>query len=206
MYDHLVRPRKRSYFVVPAVSIIIGMVVYFAWRSYIIENWTDYATPYVFPGSHPIEFQEAGGYLVLYEYATSIGDKYSSSSPDITDLSVDIGGAFGTTVPIISKASRSIKVGDRLVTLVTAFMVTHPDRVQFSAGYRSGKLEPEFVLSVMRSGTLESFLWTGYVAAAFLFLGFIIAALSPIIIWRKRKKSRMQLAHQFSRTKSRTVI
>ena len=206
MYDHAIRPRKRSYFIVPAVSIMIGLAVYFGWRTYVVENWTDYTTPYVFPGSHPIEFQEAGGYLVLYEYPTSVGDKYSSSSPDISDLSVDMGGAFGTPVPIIPKASGSIKVGDRQVTLVTAFMVPHPTRVQMSAGYQSGKLEPEFVLSIMHSGTLESFLWTGYVAAAFLFLGFIIAALSLIIIWRRRKKSRMQLAHQFSRTKSRTVI
>lgn len=201
MYDHLIRPRKRSYFIVPAVSIVIGMVVYFAWRFYVVENWTDYATPYVFPGSHSVVFPEAGVYLVLYEYETSTGAETSSSSLDITDLSVDIGGALGTTVPIVLRASRSVEVGDRFVTLVTVFMVTHPDSVQFSAGHRSGKRQPEFVLSIMRSGAFDSLLWTGYVAAAFFLLGFIVAAVSPIITWRKRKKSKMQLAQQAPRTK-----
>jgi hypothetical protein len=80
MYDHLIRPRKRFYIIIPAVCIAAGFIIAYSCYSYIVNNWSDYATPYVFPGSHHIEFQEAGPYLVLYEYKTTVNDKSYSTT------------------------------------------------------------------------------------------------------------------------------
>jgi len=208
--DDLIRPRKRFYFIIPVVCAAIGMAAAFAWHSYIVENWRVYTTPCVFPGSHSIEFQETGLYLLLYEYETSLGDKNYSTTRDISELSVDTGLTSRTRAPLDLKSSRfdttdAATVGNSTVRPVATIRINNPERVQFTAGYRSGKRLPEFVLSIIPRETLVSFLWTGAVAAGFLILGLILAVLSPIVVWRKRKKSRMRLEKQFS-TAKRTVF
>ena len=161
-------------------------------------------TPYVFPGSHPIEFQEAGSYLVLYQYETTIGDKSYSTSPDTTDLSVDIGGAFGTKVPLDLRDSSGFYMLGNRVKAIASLWIRYPERVRFSAGYRSGKLEPEFVLSIIPSKKLEPLTEKATWAGTMMLLGFVFAVFSPILIWQKRTKSQIQLAQQYHKVK-RTV-
>lgn len=200
MYNDLIRPRKRYYFILPAVCIMIGWGVPFG---IFVHNLTS-VTRYVFPGSHPIEFQEAGSYLVLYEYETTIENKSYSTTPDITDLSVDIGGAFRTKVPLDLRDSSGLNMPGSRAKAIASLWITYPERVRFSAGYRSGKLEPEFVLSIIPSEKLESLTQKATWAGTMMLLGFVFAVFSPIFIWQRRRKSQIQLAQQYYKAK-RTV-
>lgn len=202
--NDLIRPRKRFYFILPALGLVIGITAAIAWNSYIVENWREYATPCVFPGSHSIDFQETGIYLVLYEYESFVGGENYSTTRDISELSVDTGWTPATRLPLDLNASRldstdAVTLGNCEMRPVTTVRITNPGRVQFTVGYRSGKRLPEFVLSFIPRNTLVSFLWAGGIAAG---VGFIFAFLSPIVIWWKRKKSRQRAEEQYANVKT----
>jgi hypothetical protein len=121
--------------------------------------------------------------------------------PDVSDLSVDFGGAFGTRVPLDLRSASTLKAGDLEVKPVSAMLVKYPERVRFSAAYRSGKSQPEFVLSIISYETLQTLMWTTFIAAGFVALGFVAAIVSAIIILVKRKRSRIQLIMQYAKIK-----
>ncbi len=119
MHEHVVRPNKWYYLIVPLGFILGGVVIDLVFTYLLVLRWDDYAQKYIFPGSHEIELHGRIGYSVFYEYEQSNEGNQDQFPETVPNFSITSVSANGEEVPIrfTPEASRMV-LGNRTIRMI----------------------------------------------------------------------------------------
>lgn len=181
-------PPSRLWYALAALTVLAGFAGMAAFMVPKLSAMGDDLIQIVVPGQADLSLEKPGSYTVFHEKQSVVdGTVYASNT--ISGLKVTVSNAeTGTDVPLTaSSANMSYSFASRSGTSVFEFEIATPGRYRLTAAYEGGRAEPKLVLAVGQ-GFVGGLLKTIFTAIGIAFTGVIAAAITVIVVWRKRKK------------------
>lgn len=190
MEFHRLKPGRRYYIL--AVLVLIGGIAYFTWNLHAgLSRLTDTMIRVVVPGSQLLQLDQAGHYIVFYEYTSRVGDRVYKTGPKLRGLLCEI-NYIDTDEFVPLKSFHNIEeyvTGSRAGISVFEFEIQEPGTYVLTAFFGEGERSYQVVLAIGHEfrDQLGRVTFRGILAVV---VSVIVAFIVTSIVFRKRQQAK----------------
>lgn len=141
----------------------------------------------VVPGSHEVQFDKTGEYIVYYEYESTVDGVAYSTDEHLHGMVATLRSQDGSRiVPLTDAAVNSeYSIGSRSGVSIFEFDIDEPGTYILTAEYQNGRVAPEVVLAVGQFNIVEVLLRSIPLGL----VGFVLGVILIVLVLVKRRKA-----------------